>query len=327
MSNQWTVEEAKAWGDRQPWGTGFNFLPSTAINQLELWQAESFDPATIDRELGFAEGIGMSLVRVYLHDLVYEADPEGFLSRVDQFLGLCAKHHIRALIVFFDDCWNPEAALGPQPAPKVGVHNSGWVRSPQDSQRSWPGDLDRLKTYVTAVLTRFSDDERVYGWDLYNEPGNSHYGSGSLALLSQVFEWAWAVRPSQPLTVGVWFDNEELNKFQLENSDIVSFHNYHDVPSLEGEIERLRSHNRPILCTEWMARTQNSLVTTHLPVFKREGVSCINWGLVAGKMNTQYAWGTPEGSPEPEVWFHELFHTDGTPYSVEETELFRELTR
>lgn len=40
------------------WYFGANFIPSTAINQLEMWQKETFDPTTIDRELGFARKIG-----------------------------------------------------------------------------------------------------------------------------------------------------------------------------------------------------------------------------------------------------------------------------
>ena len=326
MSTQWTIEQANEWGKRQPWRVGANFLPSSAINQLEMWQAESFDETTIDRELGWAASIGMNVMRVYLHDLLYEADAEGFLGRMDRFLTIAERHGISALFVFFDDCWNPTAALGPQPAPQPGVHNSGWVRSPQDSQRNWPKDLARLEQFVKGTLERFKDDPRVYLWDLYNEPGNSQYGDASLVLLQNVFEWAWAVRPAQPLTVGVWFDNALLNEYQLANSDVVSFHNYNPLPKLEDEIASLKLHRRPLICTEWMARNQQSLAPTHLPVFRREHVACVNWGLVAGKMQTQYPWGSPSGAPEPDPWFHDLFRPDGTPYREEEVAAFRSET-
>lgn len=268
----------------------------------------------------------MNAVRVYLHDLAYEVDPEGFLGRVDAFLRIAAANRIQALLVFFDDCWNPVAELGPQPAPKPGVHNSGWVRSPQDSQRNWPADLPRLEQFVKAVLTRFKDDQRIYLWDLYNEPGNSNYGDASLPLVEKCFEWAWSVRPSQPLSVGVWFDNEKLNQVQLENSDVVTFHNYNSAENLEDEIIRLQTYGRPLVCTEWMARANGSTVLKNLPVFKNYKVPCFNWGLVVGKMQTQFPWGSPEGSPEPETWFHDLFHQDGRPYRVEEVALFQELT-
>lgn len=326
MMKQWTPQEAEKWQSRQPWVVGANFLPSTAINQLEMWQAESFDPSTIDRELGWAAKIGMNTVRVYLHDLAYEVDPQGFKNRMKRFLTIADKHKIRPLFVFFDDCWNPNPKLGKQPDPRPGVHNSGWVRSPGDDRRNWPNDLPRLETYVTDVLKTFGRDHRVFMWDLYNEPGNSGYNEKSMPLLEKVFEWAWKVRPSQPLTVGVWYDNAAFNEFQLKHSDVISFHNYNDASNLANQIRFLKSKGRPVVCTEWMARSNKSLVSTNLPVFQREKVACINWGLVSGKSNTIFPWGSKEGSPEPSPWFHDLFRKDGTPHDQSEVDLFKKLT-
>jgi hypothetical protein len=327
MGNRhWTVGEAKAWNDRQPWVVGCNFIPSTAINQLEMWQAESFDPTTIDRELGWAASIGMNGVRVYLHDLVYEADPAGFLSRIDEFLTIAQSHGIRALLVFFDDCWNPDPELGTQPAPKPGIHNSGWVNSPSKSQRNWPQDLERLEVYVKAVLSKFGSDDRVYAWDLYNEPGASGYDNSSLELLAKVFEWAWEIRPSQPLTAPIWNNHVELNEFLGANSDVINFHNYESAERLEGHIQVLGELGRPLICTEWMARTNGSRVETHLPILNRHQTACFIWGLVSGKTNTIYPWGSPGNGPEPDPWFHDLFRQDGTPYSEAEVAVFRNLT-
>ncbi|MEI7575328.1 MAG: cellulase family glycosylhydrolase [Armatimonadota bacterium] len=325
LNNQWTAEQANKWQAKQPWVVGANFLPSTAINQLEMWQAESWDPVTIDRELGWAEGIGMNTVRVYLHDLAYQADPKGFKKRMSSFLQIASKHKIRPLFVFFDDCWNPNPSIGMQPAPKKGVHNSGWVRSPGDSSRSL-AEFPRLKVYVQDILRTFSKDKRVYLWDLYNEPGNSGYELKSVPLLNAVFDWAQEVRPSQPLSVGVWYGNETLNKIQLDRSDVVTFHNYNDTASLSGQIASLKALGRPVVCTEWMARTNNSRVLTHLGVFKDAGVAAINWGLVSGKSNTIFPWGSKEGGEEPKVWFHDLFRQDGTPFDAAEIAEFRRLT-
>src|SRR5437762_6188135 len=102
-SEPWSPEKAAAWYKEQPWLVGCNFLPSTAINQLEMWQADTFDPKTIDRELGWAASIGMNTCRVYLHDLAYEQDPAGFKERLSQFLVICKRHGIRPVLVFFDD--------------------------------------------------------------------------------------------------------------------------------------------------------------------------------------------------------------------------------
>lgn len=325
LGGQWTAEQANKWQAKQPWVVGANFLPSTAINQLEMWQAETWDPVTIDRELGWAEKIGMNTMRVYLHDLAYQADPEGFKARMKSFLEIASKHKIRPLFVFFDDCWNPNPKIRKQPEPKKGVHNSGWVRSPGDSQRT-SSDFPRLKVYVQDVLKTFSRDKRVYLWDLYNEPGNSGYDLKSVPLLNAVYDWAQEVRPSQPVSTGVWYGNETLNKIQLERSDVVTFHNYNDAGSLAGQIASLKALGRPVICTEWMARGNNSRVLTHLQIFKKEGVTAINWGLVSGKSNTIFPWGSPEGGSEPKLWFHDLFRQDGSAYDPAEIEEFKRLT-
>jgi hypothetical protein len=324
---RWTAENAEAWYRSQPWLVGCNFIPSTAINQLEMWQAATFDPDTIGRELGWAAGIGMNAVRVYLHDLVWQADAQGFKRRIDQYLALAAGRGIRTLFVLFDDCWNTEPKLGQQPEPIPGVHNSGWMQSPGSKIVTDPGGWARLERYVKDVLAAFAADERILMWDLYNEPGNNGLGDRSLALLQAAFGWARAVRPQQPLTAGVWFDNQPITDFQVEASDVITFHNYNDASSLSEQIRRLKALGRPVICTEYMARTRGSRFVTHLPIFKQEQVGCFNWGLVSGKTQTIYPWGSPPGGPEPELWFHDIFHKDGTPYDSAEVELIKKLRK
>jgi hypothetical protein len=190
-----------------------------------------------------------------------------------------------------------------------------------------------LEAYVKDVVGSFANDDRIMLWDLDNEPGNSSNGEKSLPLVKTVFAWARAANPSQPLTVGVWFDNTSLNEFQLSASDVITFHHYWETEKLEREITRLKAYGRPVICTEWMARTTGSLVKTHLPVFARENVGCINWGLVAGKTNTIYQWkelnsvnAAIDLQVGPQVWFHDLLCADGTPYDQSEIEIFRKLT-
>jgi hypothetical protein len=315
---RWSRDQACEWYAQQPWLVGCNFIPSTAINQLEMWQEPTFDPTTIERELGWAADLGFNTVRVYLHDLVWNARPYSFKARIERTLQIASGHGIRILFVLFDDCWNDDPKLGPQPDPIPGVHNSGWVRSPGSRAVSDTSAWPRLKRYVQGVIDAFGHDERVLMWDLWNEPGNNGMGTKSLPLLAKAFEWARAVAPSQPLTVGIWFDNQELNDFQLAASDVISFHNYGSVDSLVIQIEELKALGRPLVCTEYMARTNGSRFGTHLPVFQREGVGCYNWGLVSGKTQTIYPWGSEGGGPEPELWFHDIFRKDGTPYDPEE---------
>ena len=314
------MEDAQSWGKKQPWMTGCNFIPSTAINQIEMWQASTWDPVTIDRELGFAQSIGMRVVRVYLHDLVYEDDPRGMVQRMTEFLHMASARKITTLFVIFDDCWNPTAELGPQPAPKPSVHNSGWVKSPQLSQRTWPQDFGRLESYVKGLLEAFGADPRVWMWDLFNEPANE---SGEL--FGKVFQWGWEARPSQPMTVCDWTPDNVLRQTAIDSSDVISFHNYGSVDDLKAQVEYLRQFERPIVCTEWLARKNNSIPQTHLAAFKAMHVSCINWGLVRGKTNTIFPWGTEENATEPERWFHDIFWPNGRPYDQEEVDTFRHL--
>ena len=326
----WSKEQAHEWYGKQGWLRGANFLPSTAINQLEMWQAETFDTVTINRELGWAEDIGMNSMRVYLHHLAWEIDQDGFKKRMDEYLGIADRHGIRTLFVFFDDCWNPTYKAGKQPEPKPGIHNSGWVRDPGDTLYH-SGDTAifvTLKKYVQDVLTTFGKDERIVLWDLYNEPGNSGYGNRSMPLLQRAFIWAREVNPSQPLSVGVWNDDlVTLNNFQLANSDITTYHNYMDKETHKAWIDSLRSYGRPLICTEYMARTRNSTFQTIMPMLKEENIGAYNWGLVSGKSNTIYAWDTPISSgEEPPVWFHDIFRRDGSPYSKEEASLIKSLT-
>ena len=325
----WSEEQAHEWYQQWGWLRGADFIPSTAINQLEMWQAETFDTATINRELGWAEEIGMNSMRVYLHHLAWEIDPEGFKDRMDQYLSIADRHNISTLFVIFDDCWNPTYQAGKQPDPKPGIHNSGWVRDPGDLLQSDTTLFITLEKYVKDVLTRFKDDDRIVLWDLYNEPGNSGYGNKSLRLLQRVFQWAREVNPSQPLSSGVWDKNLPLlGRYQLEHSDVITYHNYSDRETHQQWIDSLRAENRPLICTEYMARTRNSLFKDILPLLKEENIGAYNWGLVAGKTNTIYAWDTPmPDGKEPPVWFHDIFRKDGTPYDPKEIAVIKEITK
>lgn len=323
--NRWSAEKANAWYTELPWLVGCNFIPSTAINQLEMWQADTFDPETIDRELKWASGLGMNSVRVYLHDLAWEADAAGFKKRIEQFLEIAARHRIRPMFVFFDDCWNADPKIGPQPAPKPGIHNSGWMQSPGRDVANDPSQWARLKRYVKDIITTFGKDKRILFWDLYNEPGNEGQGIKSIPLLKKAFQWAREAGPSQPLTAGVWSGKQELCEVPLAYSDIITFHNYENAKNLTHQIAKLKKHGRPVICTEWLRRGHSD-VATHLPIFKKDCVGCYNWGLVSGKTQTIYPWGSKSDAPEPKLWFHDVLKKDGSPFDPEEIEQFKNLT-
>lgn len=347
QAERWSEKTASEWYAKQPWLVGSNYTPATAINQLEMWQAETFDPQQIDRELGWAENLGMNTMRVFLHDLLWQQDPAGFRARLDAFLRIAEKHQIRPMFVLFDSCWDPSPSLGKQREPRPGVHNSGWVQSPGGAALKDRAQRRRLEAYVKGVVGAFAQDPRVLAWDVWNEPDNlntSSYAAGEpankvdlvRALLPRVFKWARHARPSQPLTSGVWHGDwsapeklTAMEKIQLDSSDVISFHNYDAPAEFERRVQWLERYGRPILCTEYMARGNGSTFQGSLPIAKKGKVAAYNWGLVEGKTQTTLpwdSWAKPYTDREPTVWFHDIFHTDGRPYRPAEVEFIREMT-
>lgn len=326
---KWSEKKANKWYAKQGWLRGSNFQPSSAINQLEMFQPETFDTATINRELGWAEELGFNVMRVYLHHLLWTADPDGFKKRLDSYLTISSKHKIKTLFVIFDDCWNDTAWVGKQPAPKPGIHNSGWVRDPGTMVHRYPDTIRALEAYVKDLLQTFRKDKRVLAWDLYNEPGNSDQFEKSFNLLKLVFQWAREVGPSQPISAGVWTTNpriREMSLFQLEQSDIITYHNYDNIEKHKIAIDTLRRYNRPMICTEYMARRFNSTFQAIMPLLKAENIGAINWGFVSGKTNTIFAWDTPiKDGQEPPLWFHDIFRRDHSPFSEEEVRFIKQI--
>ena len=343
----WSTTKANDWYAHQPWLVGSNYIPATASNELEMWQAETFDPQQIDKELGWARGLGMNTMRVFLHDLVWQQDEKGFYERIDTFLSLAEKHQIRPIFVLFDSCWDPMPKLGPQRPPTPGVHNSAWVQSPGALALRDRTQYPRLEAYVKGVVGRYADDRRVLAWDVWNEPSNTNHDAYAkdepadkqklvLFLLPKAFAWARSANPTQPLTSGLWEGNwsspsrmDSIARVQLRDSDIISFHNYSNPADFEKHVRWLRRYHRPILCTEYMARTEGSTFNGILPVAKRLHVGAINWGLVLGKTQTNLPWSswkTPFVNTQPPEWFHDVFYPDGKPYRESEAEMIRELT-
>ena len=345
---RWTDAEAEAWYASQPWRVGANFVPSTAVNQLEMWQADTYDEATIDRELGWAADLGFNTMRVFLHDLLWKEDAEAFLGRIDAFLAVADRHGIAVMLVFFDGVWNPDPVAGAQPDPIPHVHNSQWVQSPGAEIL---GDFERhdeLEPYVKGVVGRFRSDPRVLAWDLFNEPDNPNILSyldvelpaatkdpAAEELLRKAFGWARSVDPMQPITAGVWqgqwADPEMLspiNGMMLNESDVVSFHSYEPAGSVRTLVADLQQYGRPVLCTEYMARSVGSTFQTILPIFDEENIGAYNWGLVTGRTQTIYTWLSwlTMDPADADPWFHDIFHPDGAPYDAEEIALIRELT-
>jgi len=345
--NKWSEEKANSWYEDQEWIVGCNFLPSSAINQLEMFQDDTFDLDTIKKEITWASGLGFNSLRIYLHDLLW-SDKDNLTSKLNLILDFCASKGIKPILVLFDDCHRAYPKLGKQPKPVKGVHNSGWKQSPGmkvvhglfDGSLS-KEELSDLKAYVQGVLEFYAEDERILMWDLYNEPGQFGVGDKSIKLLELTWTWAREINPSQPLTscldgsVG-----DEIIQLNQENSDVITFHTY-EKDKLEPTIKRLQETNRPIICTEYMAREFGTTFQFSLPIFLKYKVGCYNWGLVAGKSQTHFGWETilnlhdlkekgefiEEGDniPEPEIWFHDIFRKNGTAFIDEEVDFIKNI--
>ena len=353
LNNRWSEQRAWDWQKKNGWMAGTNFNPSTSINQLEFWQKDTYDPETIERELEWSAELGMNLHRVYLHNLLWDQDSLGFLKRLENYLKISDSKKIKTLFVLLDDCWHPAPKLGKQPDPTPFVHNSQWVQAPGalilgDSLRH-----KELKNYVKGVMSHFADDKRVVGWDLYNEPGNEALNLKghnkfeikenkhiyTLSLLKKTFKWAREVNPSQPITTSIWKASGEdknwskldslsdLSRFAISNSDVISFHTYGNIEEMKLRIDQLEKYDRPILCTEYLARGQGSTFQAILPLLKEKNVSAINWGFVAGKTNTVFPWSSWEKEFDslPKVWHHDIYMPDKTPYDQNEIDLIKEI--
>ena len=348
---RWSAKQAWDWYDKQPWYMGTNFNPSSSINQLEFWQEDTFDPETIERELKWSADLGMNLHRVYLHNLLWEQDSIGFLNRLEDYLGLAQKHKIKTMFVLLDDVWHPIPKLGVQPKAIPHVHNSGWVQSPGAEILGDSSRHNELERYIKGVIGHFANDKRVLVWDLYNEPDNVAGQPGrreleitnkhiySLMLLKKVMKWAREVNPIQPLTTGIWKGNIDhwgtpdslpvLDRYMLMNSDIISFHAYDgEIDNVKKKITELKKFNRPLFCTEYLARGVGNTFETVLPILKENKIAAINWGFVSGKTNTIYPWKSWDSTftSEPAIWHHDILREDGTPYSMEETDFIKQLS-
>lgn len=354
--DRWTEKDAKEWWNARPWVCGFNFLPSTAVNFIEMWRAETFDMPTIERELGWAADVGFNAIRVNLPFLGWQHDRDGLLDRLDRVMGAAWDRGLSTAPCLFDDCGfgGEEPVWGPQPDPLPGIHNSRAVASPGRTSVLDADLRPSLEAYVHDLISAYRSDTRVLFWDLYNEPGNrmdfdkteysqfdSELERHALSLMESSFAVARSIGPEAPLSVAAWTtplpDSDahpyqtEIDRSALLHSDIITFHAYWSRKRVAQFIDYLEVLNRPIMCTEWMARQIDSRISDQLALFHDRGVGCFQWGLVKGRTQTWLPW--PDdlvrahgGRIDRDIWFHDLLDETGEPYDLNEVQTVRALT-
>lgn len=354
--NKWSVADAASWQKKYGWLCGFNYLPASSVNWTEMWQAETFDPTQITKELKWASDAGYNSLRTNLPYIIWQNDRDGLIHRINQFLDICQNNHISVMLTLMDDCGfsGDHPYLGPQKSPRENIHNSQAAASPGRNlvinKQEWHG----IKEYICDIVETFKNDDRIAIWDLYNEPSNraifadigeqiefdSMLDDYSYALMEKAFEWVREIHPIQPLTVGAWHINKDddtgafnifnhkVDKLALELSDVISYHAYVPYEVMEKIIIDLKKYNRPILCTEWLARHAGSLLLEQLPMLKEQNIGCYQWGLVNGRTQTHLPWPPLQKAMKDyqKIWFHDVMHGDGRFYDDKEAELLKKLT-
>ncbi|MEI9971649.1 MAG: 1,4-beta-xylanase [Ignavibacteriota bacterium] len=326
---------------------GANYIQSNTVNQIEMWQADSFDADRIDMELGWAEALGINTLRVTLQELVWEKDSSGMQNRMRKLLSIADKHKMKVIFVLFDSSGDPYPEPGRQRQPRPGVRNSLWVQSPGAKALTDPKLLEDALNYVSNVVATFSVDKRVLAWDVWNEPDNtnsSSYANSELPnkaelvrnLLPTLFKYARAGVPSQPVTSGLWKSGDwssmatlsPIEKIQIEQSDFISFQNYDGPEDFEKRVKWLQAYGRPVLCTGFLARNQGNSIETILPIALKYSVGALVGDLVQGKTQRFLpwdSWKTPYVGREPSVWSQDLFHTTGPLYRQQDADVIKKM--
>ncbi|MBQ8716992.1 MAG: cellulase family glycosylhydrolase [Clostridia bacterium] len=349
---RWSKEKIWNWYNARPWIRGCNYMSADCANRVDQWQELGFEERfkTTEEELKLVQDTGFNTVRLILEYVVWKEEHDGFMDRFERYISLCAKYGISCMIVLANDCMPPKTELWKMPA--VGEQHYDWGyhggrKHSQHGSHKEPAphfyldDPETREDYfkmVREIVSKYKDDPRICVWDLYNEPGANKRDALTLPNLKRMFEAVREIDPSQPVTVGVWrikgdesIPLSEVEQYALENSDIISYHNYQSYAENIRIIKRLKKEERPILNTEWLCRFQHNDVASLFPLFYLERIGCYNWGFVAGKYQTyepwEFIWEQYDAGKRADIdftkWFHDLYRPSHRPYDPKEIELIQ----
>lgn len=310
MTKRWSAEKAWQWYLERPWVMGINYVPSNTLHAIELWQEDTCEEVmkTVRSEFDLMESVGLNGVRMFLPFHQWYHERNGYMDRLERFLDELGARGITMMPVLYNDCVGfgrpaqvqPQATHGWQ---KYDIgHHGGHRENPftgECARTGWclwdePEWHPVLEEYLRDMIGRFGKDQRIYAWDIWNEPGNSNRHDMSIPYIKRSFEVAREMNPIQPLTAGPWSypadfgqisgaDVEKVQRVALDESDIVTFHQYESIDRVRQVVDTLKKEGRPMLNTEWLNRVLDNQVRDNLPLYHDEGIGSYSWGLVAGK--------------------------------------------
>lgn len=354
MERKWSKEKAWEWYDSLPWLRGCNYMSADCANRIDQWQEDGFEERlqTTEEEFRLMQDLGYNTIRIILEFIVWKKEHDGFMERFDRYLSLAASYGISCMVVFGNDCMPLKeetlrrTRLGKQTV-DWGYH--GGRKASQHGILPEPGyhlmDDPTLEAehyeWLREIVTKYKDDKRIIMWDVFNEVGGSNRGNLSLSYLKNFVNIIREINPVQPITACIWSNPKapeslpEIEKFALENSDIISYHSYASYQENVEIIRKLKKFGRPIINTEWLARCLDNNVEELFPLFYLEKIGCYNWGFVAGKYQTYEPWNSiwEQYEKNPAInwdftkWFHDLYRPNLRPYNPKEIEIIKKFIK
>ena len=345
MNRKWTCEEANAWYEKQGWLRGCNFIGSDCANRLDMFQSYKSEQKleTAERELALCQKIGFNTVRIWANFDVYYAEPESYMEIFDKYIELCAKYGQKVMVVLTHeedlprgDVFVPkkmgeqEYALGEHQGRKQLSAEEKAI--PEKHYMEYPELHDTYIEMIRRTVEKYKNDDRIFCWNIYNEPGIILGTDRSIKIMTELFELVRSLDPIQPLCADVWrsirngdFSTKEEG-VAVELSDVISFHSYQAYEKLVAEIRFLQKFNRPLFQTEWLHRINHNDVHNVYPLLYLANVSNYCWGFVIGKTQTNEPWPClweewDRGEGEKydfTKWQHDLFRPNLRPYDPRE---------
>lgn len=344
MKTKWTCEQANAWYEKQGWLRGCNFIGSDCTNRLDMFQSYKAEEKlkTAERELALCQQIGFNSVRIWANFDVYYAEPESYMEIFDRYIELCAKYGQKVMVVLTHE---EDLPRGDVFVPKkmgeqeyaLGEHQGRIPLSEEEAAKppkhymEFPELRELYLDMVRRTVRKYAKDERIFCWNIYNEPG-IYLGERSMELLRVLFDTVRQEDPIQPLCADIWRGikngdiRTEEEKLALELSDVISFHSYQAYEKLVAEIRFHQKQNRPVFLTEWLHRINHNNIYEIYPLLYFANVGSYCWGFVVGKTQTHEPWphlwrqwDKGEGDRyDFTKWQHDLFRPNLRPYDPHE---------